>query len=143
VIPYGGREIAEKASVSTFMGPPAGEQLTVLFYAEGVTPVFAQAIFTGLVLADTSPFGERLDTTIPLVSSWPEGPYVALESFQSTIGPLHLTYYKQLEGMTIAYQPRGVTVPKRCPHGGYPFAAELTFENATSATAITRVPCPR
>jgi hypothetical protein len=143
VIPYSPRDIAEKAVISAFMGPPAGEQLTVLFYAEGVTPVFAQAIFTGIVLADTSPFGERLNTTVPLVSSWPEGPDAILESFQSTIGPLHLYYYEQLEGMTVAYQPRGITVPKHCPHGGFPFAAELTFENATSTTATTHVPCPR
>ncbi len=143
IVPFGAHGIREKASINALMGPPAGEQIKVLFYAEGLTPVFAQAVFSGLVLADTSPFGERIDTTVPLVHSWPEGPNVSLVSFKSTIGPLHLTYHKQVNGRTVSYHPHGVSVPKHCPHGGYPFAADLTFEDGTATTAGARVPCPR
>jgi hypothetical protein len=47
-----------------------------------------------------------------------------------------------VNGRTVSYRPHGVSVPKRCPPGGYPFAAELTFEDGTSTTADYNIPCP-
>lgn len=142
VVPFGPESVPEKVSINALMGPPSGDRLEVLFYAEGLSPVYAQLVFPGVVLADTDPFGERIDTQIPLVTAWPEGPNVALESFDSTIGPLHLTYHRQVNGKTISYHPHGVSVPKKCPRGGYPFAAELTFEDGSETTADYNVPCP-
>jgi hypothetical protein len=94
-----------------------------------------------LLEEDSRPFGDRLDTTIPLVQPWPEGPYIALTSFRSTIGPLHLTYHRQVNGKWFAYKPHGLLIPRRCPRGGYPFAAVLTFQDGTTTQALARVPC--
>jgi hypothetical protein len=143
VVPFGHEGVREPVSINALMGPPVNERLEVVFYAEGLSPVFAALVFPGTVLADMHPFGERIDTVFPLVSAWPEGPNVALESFKTTIGPLHLTYHRQVNGKTISYRPHGVSVPKRCPPGGFPFAAELTFEDGTRTTASYNVPCPR
>jgi hypothetical protein len=144
VVPFGPQRVREKVSINALEGPPAtGESLDVLFYAEGLSPVYAQLVFPGIVLNDTSPFGERINTLIPLLSAWPEGPDVALESFRSTIGPLHLTYHRQVNGKTISYHPHGVSVPRVCPPGGYPFAAELDFQDGTHAIGSYSVPCPR
>jgi hypothetical protein len=123
------------------MGPPQPNHVQILFYAETLTPVAAQFVFPGVLTEDVSPFGDRIDTTIPLIEPWPEGPYIALSSFRSTIGPLHLTYHRQANGKRIAYQPHGLLIPKRCPQGGYPFAAVLIFVDGRTATATTRVPC--
>jgi hypothetical protein len=142
VVPFGPEQVPEKVSINALMGPSSGERVEVLFYAEGLSPVYAQLVFPGLVLGDAPPFGERIDTLIPLVTAWPLGPNVALESFNSTIGPLHLTYHRQVNGRTISYHPHGLRVPSRCPPGGYPFAANLTFEDGTHTTADYAVPCP-
>lgn len=141
IVPFGSESIQERASLNALMGPPAEDRLEVLFYAEALFPVFAQLVFPGVVLADTKPFGEQIATSIPLVQAWPEGPDVALETFQSTIGPLHLTYHRQVSGRTISYQPHGITIPRRCPPGGYPFAAILSFQDDTHTTAVYHVPC--
>lgn len=143
VVPVTEHPVTEQASLTALMGPAAIDRLQVLFYAEGLTPVFATLVFPGVVLADSNPFGERINTDIPLVPSWPEGPNVALTSFKSTIGPLHLTYHRQVNGREISYHPHGVRVPKHCPHGGFPFEAQLTFEDGTTANAVAHVPCPR
>lgn len=143
VVPVPQHPVTEKASITALMGPSSSERLQVLFYAEGLTPVFATFVFPGVVLDDMHPFGEQIDTHIPLVPSWPEGPNVALTRFSSTIGPLHLTYHRQVNGRTIAYRPHGVLVPKRCPKGGFPFAADLTFEDGSQTHAVAHVPCPR
>jgi hypothetical protein len=142
VVPLRLHPVYERASLTALMGPPITDHIQVLFYAEGLTPVFAQFVFPGILVADVRPFGERINTTIPLVSSWPLGPNIALVSFKSTIGPLHLTYHRQINGRRVAYRPHGIVIPKRCPPGGYPFAADLSFEDGTSTEAITHVPCP-
>lgn len=142
VVPLGGRHsIRARASLTALMGPPTANHIEILFYAETLTPVAAQFVFPGLLEEDIRPFGDRLNTTIPLVQPWPEGPYIALTSFRSTIGPLHLTYHRQVNGKWFAYKPHGLLIPKHCPHGGYPFASTLTFQDGTTTQTLTRVPC--
>lgn len=141
VVPLRQHPIYARASLTALMGPPTTNHIQILFYAETLIPVFAQFVFPGLLEEDVRPFGDRLDTTIPLVEPWPEGPYIALTSFRSTIGPLHLTYHRQVNGKWFAYKPHGLLIPRRCPTGGYPFAAILTFQDGTTTTASTRVAC--
>ena len=70
------------------------------------------------------------------------GPVVSIVSVTSTIGPAHLTYYKRVHGKRVAFSPRGVSVPERCPHGGFRFAASFGFQDGSSTSATTTVPCP-
>jgi hypothetical protein len=142
VVPVGSQKIHEKASLNALMGPPVEDHLEVLFYVEALEPVFAQLVLPSMVLSDSHPFGERLNTSIPLVQAWPNGPDLALETFVSTIGPLHLTYHREVNGRTVVFYPRGVRVPRACPAGGYPFGALLSFQDGTQTTAVYRVPCP-
>jgi hypothetical protein len=141
-VPFGvgsGHEIPEIQALS---GPSPNGNLVVLFYANGYFPVSAQLVFSGEVLPDSGRFGSQLATTVPPVTSVPGGPDVSILSVQTTIGPSHLTYYKHVHGRRVAFHPRGVAVPERCPRGGFPFAAEFTFSDQSRASATTTVPCP-
>jgi hypothetical protein len=141
-VPFGvgaGHEIPE---VQVVAGPSRGGNLVVLFYANGLFPVSAQLTFAGEVLPDTGRFGSQLQTNIPLVTSVPGGPNVSIVDVQSTIGPAHLTYYKHVHGRRVAFHPRGVAVPERCPRGGFPFAANFGFQDGSSTSASTTAPCP-
>jgi hypothetical protein len=142
-VPFGsgaGHEIPEVQAVA---GPSRTGNMVVLFYANGLYPVSAQITFAGEVLPDTGPFGSQLATNVPLVTSVPGGPDVSIVSVQATIGPSHLTYYKHVHGRLVPFRPRGVSVPERCPHGGFPFAAQFTFQDGSRTSATTTVPCPR
>jgi hypothetical protein len=136
----GGHEIPEIQAVA---GPSTSGNLVVLFYANGLYPVYAQLAFSGELLPDSGRFGSRLNTTVPLVTSVPGGPDVSIVSVQTTIGPSHLLYYKHVHGRLVAFHPRGVSVPERCPAGGFPFAAEFAFADGGHTSAATAVPCPR
>ncbi len=142
-VPFGtgsGHEIPE---IQALMGPPSGNSnIVVLFYANGQTPVFAQLVFKGELLPSTGRFGSELSTLVPPIPSVPNGPDVSIVSVQSTIGPSHLTYYKNVHGRRVSFHPIGIAVPERCPHGGFPFAADFTFQDGSTATASTVVPCP-
>jgi hypothetical protein len=141
-VPFGtgsGHEIPEVQALS---GPSPKGNLVVLFYANGLYPVYAQLAFSGEVLPASGRFGSELETTVPLIASVPGGPDVSVLSVTSTIGPSHLTYYKHVHGRLVSFHPRGVSVPERCPGGGFPFAAEFTFLDGSHTSAQTTVPCP-
>jgi hypothetical protein len=142
VVPVGGVAVQEKASLSALMGPAVEDRLEVLFYVEALSPVFAQLVLPSVVEEDKGPYGEQLDTQLPLVQTWPDGPDLALETFTSTIGPLHLTYHRTVNGRTLSYHPKGIRLPAGCPRGGFPFGALLGFQDGTHQQAVYRVPCP-
>lgn len=142
-VPFGtgaGHEIPQVQAVAE---PSSTGNLAVLFYANGLYPVSAQLAFAGEVLPDHGRYGTRLSTQVPLVSSVPGGPDVSIVHVQATIGPSHLTYYRHRHGRLEAFRPRGVAVPTHCPKGGFPFAADFTFQDGSSTSATTTVPCPR
>jgi hypothetical protein len=141
-VPFGvgsGREIPE---IQAVMGPPRDGNIVVLFYANGLSPVLAQLVFSGEVLPDSAPFGSRLAIDVPPVASVPGGPDVSIVSAQATIGPSHLTYYHRRHGHRVPFHPLGVSVPERCPRDGFPFSARFEFQDGSSASASTTVPCP-
>jgi hypothetical protein len=141
-VPFGTGDGHEIPEVQAFSAPSPKGNLVVLFYANGLEPISAQLAFSGEVLPDTGSFGSRLNSTIPLVTSVPGGPDVSIVTVAATIGPQHLTYYKRVHGRRVAFHPRGVSVPEHCPAGGFPFAATFAFQDGSSATARTAVPCP-
>jgi hypothetical protein len=140
-VPYGPITVPEHASLWGYRGLPEDQHVTVLFFAEGRTPVFAELVFPGQLLEDTPPFSSRLNTQLPPVPSLPGGPNVSIVGFRSTFGPKNLIYEREVNGELEHYRPRGVTVPASCPQGGYPFAADFSFEDGTHFTARTRAPC--
>lgn len=142
VVPVGERSVQEKVSLNALMGPPVEDRLEVLFYVEGLSPVLTRLVLPSVVMqSDSPPFGEQLDTSVPPIQAWPEGPNLALETFDSTIGPLGLTYHRKVSGHNVSYHPQGVRIPETCPPGGYPFAAVVHFEDGSQTTAGYHVPC--
>jgi hypothetical protein len=141
-VPFGPVIAHENVSIAMLMGPPANGHTTMLFYVNGLSPVYAQLVFPGVLLPDSGPFGAHLDTAIPLTPSLPGAPNAAVVYLQSSLGPRNLIYYKRIHNRRIAYRPRGVTTPTTCPHGGFPFAAIFSFEDGTTTTATSTVACP-
>jgi hypothetical protein len=123
-------------------GATTNHHLQLLFYADGERPVSAQLVFPATVLSAPPPFGGNLQTTLPLIPSLPEAPDVALVKLQTTIGPSHITYYEYAKHKTIPYHPNGILLPRKCPHGGFQFAVEMTFITGTQSNAHTAVLCP-
>jgi hypothetical protein len=140
-VPYGPLAVHEQASVHAYRGASEAEHLTILFFVEGSTPVFASLVFPGQLLEDSNPFSGRINTQVPLVPSLPGGPNVSVVRFQSTFGPKNLVYVREANGELEDFHPRGVTIPSRCPPGGYPFAGDFSFEDNSHVTVHTSVPC--
>jgi hypothetical protein len=135
-VPLGAEVIPETASIVLVAGPSENGYLRLLVCATGLTPVAARIVMPTLLIAG------HLHISVPLVPSLPEGPDVAVVQARVTLGG-HLTYYEHVHGRTVAYHPKGVVLPRRCPRGGFQFGATLSFLDGTHATARTVVRCPR
>lgn len=95
-----------------------------------------------VLLPAESPFGGSLAIAAPLLTTVPEGPYLSVTEIDLVLGPKHLIYTERRHGRTIRYRPRGIPLPERCPHGGFPFTLRMSFLDGSHATARTRVRCP-
>lgn len=141
-IAIGGEVIVEPATLAVLRAPTHGGHLSLLFYAAGEAPVYAQIVFTGTLLPAAAPFGGLLHIDVPLVPSLPGAPDVAVVQIHGTLGPQHLTYYRHVGRGFVPYDPQGILLPNRCPRGGFPFAAELGFLDGSRTGARAAVSCP-
>lgn len=126
----------ESASIALVAGPSHDGYVHMLIAATGVYPVAARIVMS------TTIFPGRLQFSVPLVPGIPEGPDVAVVRVRVNVGG-NLTYYERRHGRRVAYRPPGVLLPKRCPKGGFRFAATFSFLDGTQSQAQTAVNCPR
>lgn len=134
-IPFDPEVVKEGVEVTLFAGPSPDGYLHVLAYVNGVFPVYAQLVLSGVLLHG------NLSIVVPPIPSLPEAPDVVVTQMQLTLGG-DLTYYEQVDGRRVAYHPAGVGLPSRCPRGGFPFAATFAFVDGSELSARTAVPCP-
>lgn len=142
-VPFGSGFVTEQAPVSLFSGPLRDGHPQLLFAAEGEYPVLASIVFAALLLPARAPFGGALTAQLPLVPSVRDGPDLALVRLQTTIGAKGIVYTEPVKGKMISFRPRGIVLPEHCPRGGFRFAAHLSFQDGTHASATTAVPCPQ
>ncbi len=139
----GSEAIRENAQITVLNGTPEGEHLVLLFYADGETPVSTQLVFPSVIfLNEEGPFSGHINTNVPPIPSVPGAPDVSVLSFQSTLGPLGVTYYRLVHGRRVAFHPEGIAVPESCPHQGFLFSGEFSFMDGTVVKANSTVPCP-
>jgi hypothetical protein len=142
-ISYGPAIIRERATVTILRAEDVNGHIALLFDAQGLSPVLANIVFSGALLSARAPYGGDIQIAVPLVPSLPEAPDVAVVELSATIGPAAgLTYREVVRGRSISYTPKGILLPGRCPRGGFPFRANITFEDGSPAAAHTNVPCP-
>jgi hypothetical protein len=133
------REVADMTAVRT---TELEGHLTMLMYLYDESAVSTQLILTGRVLPADGPFAGLLDLQVPLLQSISGAPDVSVAEIELGLGPESLTYYEHVAGKLTHYIPEGITLPKRCPRGGFPFAVTLGFAGGSQASARTAVPCP-
>lgn len=131
------------AQITALLGNTPGEGIPILIYAEVLTPVWDSFVFPSRLLGDSRPYGQRLDISLPLIETLPGAPDVQITSITASFGSAHLTYYRRIHGRTTAFKPQGIAVPRQCPFGGFPVAADMSFLDNTSVQARSKVPCSR
>jgi hypothetical protein len=142
VVPIGPELVEEETAVTALVGPSHGEEIGVLLYTDGETPVSAQILFQGELLEGNGAFGELLETSVPLIPSVPGAGDASVTNVQLSIDPSGLTYYKRVHGRAVGYHPRGFELPQKCPSGGFQFSLITQFADGSNASAAYTIPCP-
>ncbi len=123
---------SEEATVWAFLGPLQAGNPTIEILGQGYTPLDERVVITATVLPDHPPYGEELVMSVPAIPSIPYEPNALTVSFSLTVGGARFR----------KHNPNTVVLPSRCPAGGFPFATEFTYEDATTSTTRATVPCP-
>jgi hypothetical protein len=126
----GSQSIPEEAVVSAVRAPDRSGHAALALFGQGETPLQQQTISTATLLPDRAPYGTRLTVSIPPIPTVVYEPDASILSFTLVIGGPR------------AHGAGGVTVPRHCPAGGFPFAAEFAFADGSRAGATAQIPCP-
>jgi len=126
----GASNITEEANLLAFLGPSHNGVPTIEVMGQGETPLEERVVLSGTFAPDQAPFGEALTLPIPPI------PTVPLEPNASTISATIAIGVRRHGKVEV-----GVVLPRRCPAGGLPFAAEFSYENGTTSHTTARVGC--
>jgi hypothetical protein len=129
----GSQTLSERVQLSAFLGPLVDLQPTFELFAQGFTPFEQRLAIAGTVAVDEPPYGEDLSISVPPIATLPLEPDASIAALSLSIGP---------RPGTRARRANAVTVPRRCPRGGLPFAVSSSFADGTTATATAISPCP-
>lgn len=126
----GSQSIPEDAAISAVRIPDRAGHPALAIFGKGDTPLQEQTTSTATLLADNAPFGSKLTVSIPPIPTLVLEPDASILSFSLTLAGAR------------AHTGGIVTVPRRCPAGGFPFRAEFGFGDGSSVAATARLPCP-
>lgn len=129
----GSQIVVENIALWIFLGPLQSFQPTFEVLGQGETPMQKRVILSGTVIPDRAPYGEELVMTIPPIPTLPLEPYASISALTLTVG----TTMRQP-----ARDANRVVVPRSCPIGGFPFAAESTYADGSTGSAIATASCP-
>ncbi len=126
-VSLGGERVPETVQVSPFLASGGG----LNFWIEGNSPVKIEKLAKGSWKFPSS--GPVITVEVPLIETLPGAPDASATKIVTKLGGAQkkngkVTYYGQ--------------VPKSCPKGGFPGKVEVTFLNAGTVTASTKVACP-
>lgn len=125
----GSQTLSENATVSAYRGPNQGGHPTLLIASQGLTPLIERTVITAVITRDRPPYGLQLQMTVPPIPTLPTEPNASILRFTLTVGGAH--------------GPRDfVRTPGSCPGGGFPFGADFTFSDGSTAASTATARCP-
>jgi hypothetical protein len=129
----GSQIVSEGIALTLFVGPFHNLQPTFEILGQGYSPFEERVVLTGTVRPDNPPYGEDLVLSIPPIPTLPLEPDASIVSMSLTVGTA-----KPRRPVTV----NTVVVPPSCPAGGFPFAAEFTYADGSTSSALAGAACP-
>jgi hypothetical protein len=135
--------INEKFTLDFFLGDNRPGHTVLLIYLNGSTPVSIQLVFTAPVINSPKPYGLGFSLNVPIIKVLPEASDASAKSSFLTLGAKNVAYFRTVHGKRRLFHVRGIITPKSCPKGGWPVASQFTFEDGSTVTSTSKIPCPR
>jgi hypothetical protein len=129
----GSQIVSEGIDLTLFVGPFHNLQPTFEILGQGYSPFDQRVVLTGTVRPDNPPYGEDLVLSIPPIPTLPLEPNASIVDMSLTVGTV-----KPRHPITV----NTIVVPSNCPVGGFPFAAEFTYADGSTSSALASAACP-
>lgn len=130
IVSFASERVQETASVQPFFAPGGGLEA----FVDGATPVSIEIVAAAHFVNSSPPYGLEFTADVPLIETVPGALDASFIRGRLKVGAA----YKQ-GGRTISY----VTLPPKCPKGGWPIRLEDSFLGGATAQATSKMPCPR
>jgi hypothetical protein len=135
--------IKEKFTLDFFLGDNRPRHTELLIFLNGSSPVSIQLVFRAPVIQGPKPYGLGFSLDVPLIKVLPEASDASATSSFLTLGAKNVAYFKTVHGRRKLFHVRGIIAPKRCPHGGWPVASQFSFQDGSTVTSTSKIPCPK
>jgi hypothetical protein len=127
----GSLTVPEQSTISVLHGPSRAGRPTIEIFSHGETPLDESTTSVAVVAPDGAPYGSRLMVSLPPIPTLMFEPNASFSSLSVTIGA----------GAGPGAHAGAITMPRRCPPGGFPFAASFSFADESTASASASVAC--
>jgi hypothetical protein len=134
--------IRENATIDFFLGNNHPGHIQLLIYLDGSTPVSIQLVFTANVIQGPKPYGLGFSLNVPLIKVLPEASDASAIGGFLTLGAKNVAYFRKVNGKRKLFHVKGIITPKSCPHGGWPVATQISFEDGSTVTGKSTIRCP-
>jgi len=139
----GSEIIEEPFTLDFFLGDNTPGHIVLLLYVNAVSPVSVQLVFSADVVNEPKPYGLGFSVNVPPIHSVPGATDATDLSTFITLGAKNVAYFKKVHGKRKLFHVKGILVPKKCPKGGFPVASQFSFEDGSTVTTKSTIPCPR
>ncbi len=135
-VAFGSEIVPERATIESFYAPGGG----LTFFSFGHSPVLIEILSKGRYVAAPAPFGQKLESEIPLVETVPGAQDASVKTIKVEVGSAI-----RVGGRPVFYG----RLPRRCPPAGYlPVRTDVHFAGLGGLQPQTvrveyRAPCPR
>jgi hypothetical protein len=142
LIEFPKQTIREHYTIDFFFAPREHGHLALLAYASTVAPVLLELTVIAKEVPAPKPYGLGFSVEIPPISTLPGATLASVESAFATFGSPNVAYYETVHGKRTLVHLKGVSVPKRCPSGGFPTEGIIDFADGSTLTVNPTIPCP-
>jgi hypothetical protein len=143
VLAFPGQLVREPFTLDFFFAAPEHGHLRLLVYASARSPVNVELVVTAQEIRAPKPYGLGFSVHVPGISTVPGAEYASVESAFASIGSSHVAYFKTVHGRRTLVHINGLTVPTKCPAGGFPTRGTAVFADGATFTVNPTIPCPR
>ncbi len=134
--------VHEPFTLDFFFAAPEHGRLKLLTYASGVSPIAVSLVVIAREIPTPRPYGLGFSVQVPRVTAIPDASYASVESAFATIGASDAAYFETVHGRRTLVHIKGLTVPRRCPAGGFPTRGTVDFADGATFTVDPMIPCP-
>ncbi len=138
-----GKEVRkEPFTLNFYRAPDEDGHLVLLAFLNAVSPVSVQLVLTAQIVQEPKPYGLGFTFKVPIIETLPGASPATAESIYITLGAPNAAYFETVGGKRRLVHVKGIIVPKRCPHGGFPYETQIAFADGTTNTVKGTIPCP-